>query len=46
MVKYASGSGGSTSSGIFAYLRPTPANLALFRVKIPHGYPRSGPVQG
>jgi hypothetical protein len=45
-VKYASGSGGTTSSGIFAYLRPTPANMALFRVKIPHGYPRSGPVKG
>jgi hypothetical protein len=45
-VKYASDSGGSTSSGIFAYLRPTPANMALFRVKIPRGYPRSGPVQG
>jgi hypothetical protein len=45
-VKYASGGGGVTSSGIFAYLRPTPANLALFRVKIPHGYPRSVPVKG
>jgi hypothetical protein len=45
-VKYASGSGGVTSSGIFAYLRPTPANLALFRVTIPRRYPRSGPVKG
>lgn len=45
-VRYASGSGGNTSSGIFAYLRPTPANLALFRVPIPRGYPRSGPVKG
>jgi hypothetical protein len=45
-VKYASGSGGVTSSGVFAYLRPTPANLALLRVKIPHGYPRSGLVKG
>jgi hypothetical protein len=45
-VKYASGSGGSTSSGIFAYLRPTRANMALFRVPIPRGYPRSDPVKG
>jgi hypothetical protein len=45
-VKYASGSGGSTSSGVFAYLRPTPANLALFRVPIPRGYPRSRHVTG
>ena len=45
-VKYRGGSGGTTSSGIFAYLRPTPANMALFRVKIPHGYPRSGLVKG
>jgi hypothetical protein len=45
-VKYASGSGGSTSSGVFVYLRPTPANLALFRVPIPRGYPRSRPVKG
>jgi hypothetical protein len=45
-VKYASGSGGVTSSGIFAYLRPTPANLALLRVRIPRGYPRSGSAKG
>jgi hypothetical protein len=45
-VKYASGSGGSTSSGVFVYLRPTPANMALFRVNITHGYPRSAPVKG
>jgi hypothetical protein len=45
-VKYASGSGGLTSSGIFAYLRPTPANMALFRVPIPRGYPRSHPRTG
>jgi hypothetical protein len=44
-LKYASGSGGATSSGIFAYLRPTPANLALLRVPIPRGYPRSDPVK-
>lgn len=45
-LKYASGSGGTTSSGIFAYLRPTPANLALLRVPIPRGYPRSDPRNG
>jgi hypothetical protein len=45
-VKYSGGSGGTTASGIFAYLRPTPANMALFRVRIPRGYPRSGPVKG
>jgi hypothetical protein len=45
-VKYASGSGEVTSSGVFVYLRPTPANLALLRVKIPRGYPRSGLVKG
>jgi hypothetical protein len=44
-VKYASGSGGSTSSGVFVYLRPSPASLALFRVPIPSGYPRSRPVK-
>ena len=45
-VKYASGSGRLTSSGVFVYLRPTPANMVLFRVKIPRGYPRSSPVKG
>jgi hypothetical protein len=45
-LKYASGSGGTTSSGVFAYLRPTPANLALFRSPIPRGYPRSDPFRG
>jgi hypothetical protein len=45
-VKYHAGSGESTSSGIFAYLRPTPANMALFRVPIPRGYPRSDPRNG
>jgi hypothetical protein len=29
----------------FAYLPPTPANLALLRVPIPRGYPRSNPVR-
>lgn len=45
-VKYSAGSGGTTSSGIFACLRPTRANMALFRVPIPRGYPRSDPVKG
>jgi hypothetical protein len=35
--------GGGIVSGIFAYLRPTPASLALLRVPIPRGYPRSAP---
>jgi hypothetical protein len=42
-LKYA---GGGIVSGIFAYLRPTPANLALLRVRIPRGYPRSAPGPG
>jgi hypothetical protein len=45
-VQYHGGSGGSTSSGVFVYLPPSPANLALFRVPIPRGYPRSAPVKG
>jgi hypothetical protein len=45
-LKYTSGSGGATSSGIFAYLRPTPADLALLQVPIPRGYPRSEPRNG
>jgi hypothetical protein len=45
-VKYRGGSGGTTSAGTFAYLRPSPASLALFQVPIPRGYPRSGPVKG
>jgi hypothetical protein len=44
-VQYHGGSGGSTSSGVFVYLRPTPANMALFRVPIPRGYPRSHPFK-
>lgn len=45
-LKYASGGDGTTSSGIFAYLRPSPANLALLQVPIPRGYPRSDPGKG
>jgi len=45
-VQYHGGSGGSTSSGVFVYLRPTMANMALFRESIPRGYPRSHPVKG
>jgi hypothetical protein len=42
-LKYTFGSGGVRT---FAYLRPIPANLAVFRVPIPRGYPRSGPQSG
>jgi hypothetical protein len=45
-LTYVSGGGGTTSSGIFSYLRPSPANLALLRVTIPRGYPRSDPGSG
>jgi hypothetical protein len=45
-LKYAAGGGTMTSSGIFDYLPPTPANLNLLRVPIPGGYPRSNPVKG
>jgi hypothetical protein len=44
-LKYAAGSGKTTSSGIFAYLPPTPANLKLLQVPIPRGYPRSNPLK-
>jgi hypothetical protein len=45
-LKYANEiGGGDLSSGIFAYLPPTAANLASFRPAIPRGYPRSGHVQ-
>jgi hypothetical protein len=45
-LKYASGGDGTTSSGIFAYLRPSPANMALLQVPIPRGYSRSNPGNG
>jgi hypothetical protein len=45
-LKYANDiGGGDLSSGIFAYLPPTAANLALFRPAIPRGYPRSDHVK-
>jgi hypothetical protein len=40
-LKYVSGGSSALTSGIFDYLPPTPANLALFKVPIPRGYPRS-----
>jgi hypothetical protein len=36
----------SVSEWDYAYLPPTPANLALLRVPIPRGYPRSNPFAG
>jgi hypothetical protein len=45
-VQYHGGSGGNTSSGVFVYLRPTRANMTLFRVPIPRGYRRSSPHNG
>jgi hypothetical protein len=35
----------SVSTNDWAFLRPTPANLALLRVHIPPGYPRSVPTR-
>ena len=45
-LKFAAGGGGTTSSGIFAYLPPTSANRKLLQVPIPRGYPRSSPLKG
>jgi hypothetical protein len=44
-LKYAAGGGRITSSGIFAYLPPTSANLKLLQVPIPPSYPRSNPLK-
>jgi hypothetical protein len=45
-LRYANDIGsGDLSSGIFAYLLPTAANLAWFRPAIPRGYPRSDHVK-
>jgi hypothetical protein len=44
-LKYAARGDGITSSGIFAYLPPTRANMRLLQVPIPRGYPRSNPLK-
>jgi len=42
-VRSSSGSGARFSQTDYAYLPPTPANLALLQVRIPRGLPRSSP---
>jgi hypothetical protein len=45
-LKWTDGTGKLFSSGTYAYLPPTPANMALFKVPIPKGYPKSSPGNG
>jgi hypothetical protein len=45
-LKYVWGTRANFASGTFAYLPPTPANLALLNVRIPSGYPRSDAGNG
>jgi hypothetical protein len=45
-LKWTAGTGTFFSSGTYAYLPPTPANMALFTVPIPEGYPRSHSQNG
>jgi hypothetical protein len=45
-LQWTEGSGEFSASGTYVYLPPTPANMALFKVPIPKGYPRSSPENG
>lgn len=45
-LKWTDGTGKFFSSGTYAYLPPTPANMALLQVPIPKGYPRSNSQNG
>jgi hypothetical protein len=44
--QWTSGSGKFSAWGTFAYLPPTPANMALFKVPIPKGYPKASAGNG
>ena len=46
-IRWITGAGtASVTQQDYAYLPPTPANLALLRVPIPRDYPRSNPFRG
>lgn len=45
-LRMINGAGGDVAQNDWYYLKPTAANLALLRVPIPAGYPRSNPAKG